>query len=270
MERIYKLGVIGAGFMSSAIIGGIISSGFLPAESIIVSDVNDIALENMSKKGVNVTKDNLALCNSSEFVLFAVKPQSFSALSNEICGCSCEKFISIMAGLKKEKIKNGTGNSNVKVARCMPNTPCSIGKGAVAVDLSDFNEENDKKFITGLLSSFAKVVSVTEDKLNAVTGISGSSPAYFYLFIKGLVDAGGKYGLSFEDAKSLATATMIGAGEMINANPDKSLDDLINAVCSKGGTTIEAVKTFNNKGLSEIIDSAVDACVKRSAELENL
>lgn len=270
MERIYKLGVIGAGFMSSAIIGGIISSGFLPAESIIVSDVNDVALENMQKKGVNVTKNNLELCNTSEFVLFAVKPQSFATLSNEICGCSCEKFISIMAGLKKEKIKNGIGNINVRVARCMPNTPCSIGKGAVGVDLSDYSDEQDKKFITGLLSSFAKVVSVGEDKLNAVTGISGSSPAYFYLFVKGLVDAGVKHGLSFEESKSLATATMIGAGEMINANPDKSLEDLINAVCSKGGTTIEAVNTFNNNGLGELIESAVDSCVKRSAELENL
>ena len=269
MERRYKLGVIGAGFMSSAIIGGIISTNFLSADSIIVSDVNDFALEKMQEKGVTVTKNNKDVCNNAEFVLFAVKPQNFSNLACEISNCDCTKFISIMAGLKKDKIKSSF-NKKVLVARCMPNTPCSIGKGAVAVDISDYNDRADVDFVVGLLSSFAQVITVSEDKLNAVTGISGSSPAYFYLIIKNLIEVGVKNGLSYDDAKKLATATMIGAGEMIIANDDKSLDDLINAVCSKGGTTIEAVNVFNNDGLGELVDKAVSACIKRSAELENI
>ena len=115
-----------------------------------------------------------------------------------------------------------------------------------------------------------EVVCVDEDKLNAVTGVSGSAPAYFYLFLKGIIDAGIKQGLSYDEAKLLATNTMIGSGKMVLMNEDKSLDDLINAVCSKGGTTIQAVNTYNQNNLSEITNKAIDACVKRASELENL
>ena len=173
-----------------------------------------------------------------------------------------------MAGVKKEKIKKAFSNS--KVARCMPNTPCAIGFGAVGLDLSDFKCNRDKKFITSLLSSFANAVLVDEDKLNAVTGVSGSSPAYFYLFLKGIIESGVKHGLTYEDAKTLAVSTMIGAGKMVMENSEKSLDDLINAVCSKGGTTIEAINTYNECELTKITEKAIDACVKRASELENL
>ena len=106
--------------------------------------------------------------------------------------------------------------------------------------------------------------------MNAVTGVSGSSPAYFYLFLKGIIDAGVDEGLSENEAKILAANTMIGAGKMVLNNPDKSLDQLINAVCSKGGTTIEAVKVYNSNNLNDITKKAVRACVRRSAELEEL
>ena len=173
-----------------------------------------------------------------------------------------------MAGVKKEKIKSIINNS--QVVRCMPNTPCSIGKGVVGVDISDIINEQDKLFIMSLLNSFAKVVCLDEDKMHAVTGVSGSAPAYFYLFAKGLIQAGVKNGLTEEQAKIFVVNTMIGAGEMVNSNPDKTLDELINAVCSKGGTTIEAVKVYNENNLEDISLKAVNACVKRSKELENL
>ena len=173
-----------------------------------------------------------------------------------------------MAGVKKDRIKTALGN--VKVARCMPNTPCAIGFGAVGLDLSDFDDLNDGDFIKGVLSSFAEVLEVKEDDMHAVTGVSGSAPAYFYAFLKGIIDAGVKNGLDYETAKRLATATMVGAGEMVKQNPDKSLEELINAVCSKGGTTIEAIKVFDNENLQKITEKAVDACVNRSKELEKL
>ena len=120
------------------------------------------------------------------------------------------------------------------------------------------------------ISSLAEVVLLDESKMNAVTGISGSAPAYFYLFLKGVIEAGVEQGLTYEQAKALATNTMIGAGYMVIANHDKTLDELINAVCSKGGTTIEAVKVYNDGELTNLTKKAVDACVKRSAELENV
>lgn len=268
MKKKYKLGVIGAGFMSTAIITGAISSSIIIPSEIIVSDVNDISLQKISKHGVATTKDNLLLSNECEFLLFAIKPQSLSNVLECIKSTSCQKMISIMAGVKRQRIKNAF--SNVKVARCMPNTPCSIGSGAVGIDISDFNDEKDVEFIKSLFSSFADVVLLDEEKMNVVTGVSGSSPAYFYLFLKGIIEAGVQNGLSYEEAKVLATNTMIGAGKMVLHNKDKSLDELIDAVCSKGGTTIEAIKVYNENDLSNITKKAVDACIKRSAELENI
>lgn len=268
MKKKFKLGVIGAGFMSSAIISGAIAGKKLMPEQIIVSDLNQNSLEKMQNMGVATTKDNSMVANQAEFVLFAVKPQNLNDVLLSIKDCKCEKFISIMAGVKKDKIKSCFCAS--KVARCMPNTPCSIGYGAVGVDVSDFENKTDVDFITDLLSSFAKAVVVNEKDLNAVTGVSGSSPAYFYLFLKGIIESGVEHGLTYEDAKTLATKTMIGAGEMVLANSDKSLDELINAVCSKGGTTIEAIDVYNNCDLTSITKKAIDACVKRAGELENL
>ncbi len=268
MKKNFKLGVIGCGFMSTAIIKGVINGKILSANQIYVSDISQDLLNKISSLGVNTTLNNVDLVNNSEFVLFAIKPQNLNDVLSNIKYCSCNKFISIMAGVRKQKIKNAFPNA--KIARCMPNTPCSIDAGAVGLDLSDFKCNRDKKFITSLLSSFANVVVVDEDKLNAVTGVSGSSPAYFYLFLKGIIEGGVKNGLNYEDAKTLAVSTMIGAGKMVEQNTDKSLDELINAVCSKGGTTIEAINVYNECDLTKITEKAIDACVKRASELEKL
>lgn len=268
MKKKFKLGVIGAGFMSTAIISGAIKSKVLNPHEIIVSDVNKSSLDKISTLGINTTLNNIDLANNSEFILFAVKPQNLDAVLLDIKNCTCDKVISIMAGVKKEKIKSAI--NGVLVARCMPNTPCAIGYGAIGLDVLDYKDNNDVTFIKNLLSSFAKVVTVEEDKLNAVTGVSGSSPAYFYLFLQGIIESGVKHGLSYEDAKILATNTMIGAGKMILSNQDKTIDELISAVCSKGGTTIEAVNVYKNANLNGITENAIDACIKRASELENL
>ena len=270
MEKKFKLGVIGSGFMSTAIISGALNAGFLSDDEIVVSDINESSFVKLKKFGVTTTLSNAYVFDNSEFVLFAVKPQNFKAAVITETEIKCKKFISIMAGVKKQYIKDAVNIPDVLVARCMPNTPCSLGYGAVGMDISDYSEKSDIDFISGLFKCFAKVVFLNEDKLNAVTGISGSSPAYFYLFIKYLIDAGVKNGLKEEDAKTLAVNTMIGSGKMIFENSDKSLDELIAAVCSKGGTTIEAVNSFNESDLKTVVEKAVNACVKRSEELEKL
>ncbi len=264
----FKLGVIGAGFMATAIINGAIDSGILNKNELILSDISQSSLEKFRNIGIETTTDSFNLASNAEFVLFAVKPQSIKDVLATIKGSNCNKFISIMAGVKKQRIKDVFPNSCV--ARCMPNTPCSISSGAIGLDVTDFDNETDSKFIVKLLSALASVVLVDESKLNAVTGVSGSSPAYFYLFLKYVIDSGVKQGLSEQDAKTLAVNTMIGAGKMVLSNQDKSLDDLINAVCSKGGTTIEAINVFKDSKLDLITDKAIDACVKRAFELENL
>ena len=264
MVKKFKLGVIGAGFMANAIIKGVISSGVLSPEDIFVSDINENSLNNLSAQGVNVTLDNNDILLNCEYVLFAVKPQTFNAIfANKVIDGDY-KLISIMAGVNIAKIKSIFPNS--KVARCMPNTPCSVGAGAVGIDASDFKENFDQDFIKNLFSSIAEVIFIAEDKLNAVTAISGSSPAYFYSFVKHIVDAGVELGIPKEDALKLVASTMIGSGKMI-LSQNKPINDLISAVCSKGGTTIEAINYFENNDLKGVIDGAVKACFDRANEL---
>ncbi len=267
MKKNFKLGVVGAGFMANAIINGVLNSKILAPEEVFVSDVNASSLEKLKNLGVNVTTDNSEIFSSSEYVLLAVKPQTFVSM-NKTGMEKTEKVISIMAGVNKAKIKEAF--INAKVVRCMPNTPVSVGFGAVGVDCSDLNEEKDVNFVKNLFSSVAKVVFVEEKDLSAVTGISGSAPAYFYLFAKSLIDAGIKQGLSKEDAENLVLATMKGSVVMMENRGDKTLEDLISAVCSKGGTTIEAMKVFEEMKLPFITQSAVFACVNRANELEKL
>lgn len=268
MEKKFKLGVIGAGYMATSIIKGAISSKIIDESQLLVSDVLDASLEKIKRLGIETTRDNLFLANSCEYILFAVKPQNFNDLSKTIKGSLCKKFISIMAGVKITTIKENLGE--VLVVRCMPNAPCQVGNGAVGIDLSDFTEEDDKLFVRNLFASCADVIEVSEDKLGVVTGISGSAPAYFYLFAKGIIEAGVQNGLTKEQALRFVVNTMIGSGKMLLENNDKTIDELISSVCSKGGTTIEAINVYNDNNLNEISKKAVKACIKRSIELENL
>ena len=268
MKKQYKLGIIGCGFITKAILKGIFEHDFLRSKKIIVSDLLD---ENLSAVaydyGVNVTKDNRYVAENSEYLLLAVQPQIFSEVAEKLRGVSPDKVISVMAGVKKSTIKNSFGVGLIKVARCMPNLPCSVGLGMTAVDVTDFNSNNDDcDFVFYLLSTFGQVLSVTEEKLDAVTGISGSGPAYTFIFIDSLIDAGVKQGLTRDEAKLLALQTVWGSCAVLMEG-DKPLNEMIMGVCSKGGTTIEAVKVLEEKDFRGTVSSAVEACVKRSKEL---
>ena len=133
--------------------------------------------------------------------------------------------------------------------------------------MSDFNSNtDDTEFISNIFNCLGTVLSVDESKMDAVTGISGSGPAYVFMFIDGLIDAGVKNGLTRDEAKILAVQTLIGASEMVES-VEQSVSELIKGVCSKGGTTIEAVKVLEENNFRGIISGAVDACIKRSKEL---
>ena len=268
MKKQYRLGVIGGGFMATAIVKGIVYSDFLRAKKIIVSDPSAQAREKLSELGVYTTANNRDVAGNCDYLLLAVKPQTFEEVAQSVKGLPVEKVITIMAGVKKEKIKKLLFGNAVKVARVMPNLPCSIGAGMSAVDLEDFSDDvDDCSFILDVFGKLGEVLTVPEEKLNAVTGISGSGPAYVYMFIDGLVKAGMNQGLDEEEAKTLAVMTVKGGAEMVAHSEDKTLGQLISAVCSKGGTTIQAVESFRSDGMEAMIDRAVAACVKRAAEL---
>lgn len=270
MKKQFKLGVIGCGFMAHSILRGVILSDFLRSKKVIVSDVDKEKLQSVNDElGVFFTQDNRYVAENSEFLLFAVKPQNFSQIAKELEGICPNKVVSIMAGVKRATIKNALGVGLIKVARCMPNLPCSIGSGMMGLDMSDFNKDpNDTEFIDKLFSCMGQVLSISESKMDAVTGISGSGSAYVFMFIDSLIDAGVKQGLTKDEATTLAIQTVLGGAEMAG-HSDKPLSELIMNVCSKGGTTIEAVKVLENNNFRGIVSDAVDACVKRSKELSN-
>lgn len=269
MKKQFKLGVIGCGFMAQSILKGVVLSDFLNEKKIIVSDVSDDRLDAVADLGVRITDDNEFVAQNSEFLIFAVKPQNFDEVIKSLNGFKPDKVISVMAGVKKNTIKNAFGVSAVKVARCMPNLPCSIGSGVTGIDMSDFNRTlDDVEFISNVFNCIGTVLSIDESKMDAVTGISGSGPAYVFMFIDSLVDAGVQHGLSRDEAKILAVQTVLGAAEIVERD-EVPIPELVKRVCSKGGTTIEAVKSLEEQGFRSVIGNAVAACVKRSKELSD-
>ena len=168
-----------------------------------------------------------------------------------------------MAGKTRERIRHATGAQ--KIARIMPNLPCSVGAGMAGMDTS-WLSESEATFVRGLFQAVGEVVEVKEDLLNAVTGVSGSGPAYVYLFYRSLVQAGVSQGLNKEQAAKLASQTIIGGMEMLRVS-GKSPDELIAAVSSKGGTTLAALDSFAKDDFSGSVERAVAAAVQRAKEL---
>lgn len=266
MKKRYKLGIIGYGYMANAILKGVFEHDFLSARKIIVSDPVDDNLANAAYDfGVNVTKDNRYVSENSEYLLLAVKAQKLTEVAEKLRGVSPNKVISIITGVDKATIKNSFGVGLIKVARCAPNSACSVGLGMTAMDVTDFNSNNDDTdFIFNLFSCLGQVLSVSEEKLNAVSAISGG-PAYTYIFIDSLIDAGVKQGLTREEAKTVAVQSVWGSCAMI-MDSEKPLNEMIMNACSKSVEAIEAVKVFEEKDFRGTISSAVEACAARLKE----
>lgn len=262
MEKKAKLGVIGGGFMAQAIVRGAIKKGFLAAEEILVSEPDESRRRIFSDLGVRLAEGNRETAASCEYLLISVKPQVFPAVAEELSG-SRAVFISIMAGKTKESVKRATGAE--KVARIMPNLPCSVGAGMAGTDCSDLTER-EKAFVHGLFEAVGEAEEVPESLLDAVTGVSGSGPAYVYLFLLSLIRAGVAQGMTEPQAKKFALQTLEGGVTMAKSS-EKSLEELIAAVSSKGGTTVAALDSFRKDDFEGGVLRAVDAAVRRAKEL---
>ena len=249
MEYRYKLGFLGAGNMAKAIANGIIKSNILKADEVVMSD--PFVTGNVA--GIKVINDNKVIFNDCEYVLLAVKPQIFNQIVDELKETKVKNVISIMAGVKMAKIKSILPNA--QVIRIMPNLPASVGAGmaGIAKDNDASKEAND--FTKAIFDSVGKAIFVNESDLDAVTAISGSGPAYVYYFIQSMIKGGIKNGLSEEAAKELTLQTFV------------DLDTMIDRVCSKGGTTIQAIDTFRSYDLDDKIIEGIDKCRIRSEEL---
>ena len=267
MNYTHKLGVIGYGNMAEAIVGGILKSVLNSANEILVYDVSEARIAKAEILGLCIAKSIAEICSCCPYILLSVKPQVFGEIAEELSVSVRENVvISIMAGVSVEKLSKNL--SGARICRCMPNTPALIGEGITAIDSSMLGEA-EKKYVFDIFNSVGKAVEIGDELMNAVTAVSGSGPAYVYLFIKTMVDAAVRIGLSAGQAKELVIKTLIGASKMAE-NSAEPIDTLIDRVCSKGGTTIEGIKVLKEKGLPDIIGECVRAAYNRAEELSRL
>lgn len=263
-----KIGFVGAGQMAQALAKGFVQGGLVEAGRIVAFDPFPAAGQKfleMVGDGQLVTS-NAALAKAADVVILAVKPQSLTGVMQELNGkLSAEKLIvSIIAGATLEKLSTGLGTD--RVIRVMPNTPCLVGNGASAYALGSGAKVEDDKLAEQLLGAVGIARRVDEKLLDAVTGLSGSGPAFVYLMIEALSDGGVLMGLPRDLATALAAATVGGAAEMVIREHEHPAV-LKDRVASPGGTTIAGLATLEERGLRGALIAAVEAATKRSQEL---
>ncbi len=254
--------------MAQALIEGLLSKDTLRADQIIASDIDDKRLAQISRAyGIETTSDNIIAAERSQYVLLAVKPQHIDVvLVNLKNHLSVEKtVISIAAGVERLRIQ-ALLELDLPVVRVMPNAPALVNAGVSAVALPPDLEEDQKTFIHKLWASVGEVVYVDEEDINAVTAVSGSGPAYFYLFVRELARAGVEAGLTEETARVLARQTFYGSAALLKES-GRSEDELISLVTSPGGTTESALQVFDALGFGETIKKAVKQALSRAKEL---
>lgn len=260
-----RFGVIGFGNMGGAIISGAIEHGVVKADKVTIYDPSPAAAQRADQLGVAVAESERALVESSDIVLLAVKPQMF-ANTAAACGSFDDKAVlSIMAGVTTDRIRE-TLEGDPRVMRLMPNTPALVGAGAFALDAdSDFSEE-EKAFAKDLFGALGIVEFVPEHLLDAVTGLSGSAPAFVAMFIEALADGGLKEGLPRATAYRLAAQTCLGEAKLIldkGMTPAAAKD----MVTSPAGTTIAGYAVLEEAGFRGTVMKAVSAAAQRSREL---
>ena len=261
-----QIAVVGAGVMGEAFIAALIRSG-APASSITaVVRRSERGDELVTKYSITVKTLDEAL-RTSDVVLLGIKPQGLSELLPEIAPHlrSDALVISLLAGKTIAGISAGLGNHQ-SIARVMPNTPTLIGKGMAGYSLSSGVTESQKKFVQSLLASTGKAIEIPEDLQNALTGTSGSGPAYFFRFVEAMVDGAVAMGLSKEDATTLSTQTIVGAAALLDESGDTPTR-LREKVTSLKGATAEAIAVFDEAGISQIVADAMAASARRAGEL---
>ncbi len=262
------LGFIGAGKMATALVKGILKAGLARPEQIMVSDVVPEALQRLvTETGVRAASNNAELVRQADVVIFAVYPHIVPRVCEEIreLVTAGQLFISIAAGLRTEKILAALGKE-VRLVRVMPNTPALVGAGAAAYCTAGAATEEDAELAGQLLGAVGRAVRVEEHLMDAVTGLSGSGPAYVFQFIEALADGGVRMGLPRALALELAAQTVLGAARMVleTALHPAQLKD---QVASPGGTTIAGLHELERGALRGTVMNAVEAATKRAAEL---
>ena len=263
-----KMGVIGVGMMGSAIVSGVIESGIIPGEKMWLSNTNPAKLHSRCKAfGANAAASNAEAAEGADVVLLAVKPQHLSGVLQELKGKISPEalLLTVVAGVPISRYQAELGHE--RIVRVMPNTPAQVGKGVSAWCVSEAVTEEQKHLTEEILGSLGEQIQVpTEAMLDKVTAVSGSGPAYVFLFMEAMIDAGVHMGLSRNDAQKLVLQTVEGSAAFMRMRGEHPAV-LRNEVTSPGGTTAEALSVMEREGLRSAVADGMWACYRRTLEL---
>jgi len=263
-----RIGFLGAGKMATALARGWLSAGLIQVNSATASDPHPPALDSFRKEtGIAATGDNVSTVKSADILILAVKPQSMTELLTSIRPALRPEqvLISIAAGVTLNQIAQSLSGP-CRLVRVMPNTPCLVNASASAYAAGDQARSEDLQLVDKLFNAVGKAYRVPEKLLDAVTGLSGSGPAYVFMIIEALSDGGVRMGLPRDIANALAAQTVLGSAKLMletGLHPG-SLKDM---VASPGGTTIAGIHALERGGLRAALMDAVEAATKRSTEL---
>jgi pyrroline-5-carboxylate reductase len=266
-----RIGLIGAGQMATALGQGIVQSGLVDAKRLLASDPVAEARDRFARAtGGRTTADNAAVAAEADVLILAVKPQQIAQVAAELRGkLDARKLVvSIAAGIRLATLADRLG-PGPRLVRVMPNTPCLVGQGACAYSLGENATAGDGELVERLLGSVGVACRVDEKLLDAVTGLSGSGPAFVYVIIEALSDGGVRMGLPRAIATQLAAQTVRGAAEMVLTTGEHP-GVLKDRVASPGGTTIAGLQALEEGGLRAALMAAVETAARRSAELGSL
>jgi pyrroline-5-carboxylate reductase len=264
-----RLTFIGAGNMAASIIGGLVSHGY-PAHLITASDPNAEQLEKLAQDtGINTSTDNQASVAQADAIILAVKPQVMEAVAQplrESVAANNPLIISIAAGITVNNLLNWMGEK-LPVIRTMPNTPALVQSGATGLYANDAVSSEQKALADTIFSAIGLASWFDQESdLDAVVAISGSGPAYFFMLMEAMEEAGINLGLSADSARELTIQTALGAAKLAK-KADVPPAELRRRVTSPGGTTEQAIKCFEEGGLRELVNEALQAASRRSKEL---
>lgn len=273
MKRDYKVGFIGCGNMGSAMVGGILKNGLATKGDIIVSCKSEASKERIKKElGVTVTTDSKEVAAKADVIFLAIKPYQFDDVLPQINGIVMEDqiVISVAAGKTIGMIETALMSIDVagklKVVRAMPNTPALVGEAMTAITPNANLNEEDIAKVKALFESFGQVEVVPESMMNAVIGVSGSSPAFIYMLIEAMADAAVVEGMPRAQAYKFAAQSVLGSAKMVletGMHPGALKD----AVCSPGGTTIAGVEALEQCGFRGSVMEGIRATVAKAEEM---
>ncbi|MDN3513137.1 MAG: pyrroline-5-carboxylate reductase [Candidatus Brocadia sp.] len=266
-----RIGFIGGGKMGEALCKGIINAKLNTADNIMVSDVVVERCKLLTKElGIKTTQNNKDIASFADVIVLAVKPQMMNEVITNLKNDITHRHlvVSIAAGIPLRFMESCL-QADIRIIRVMPNTPCLVGASATAFAPGKYATDADEQLVFSLFNAVGKVFKLDESHLDAVTGLSGSGPAYGYMFIEALSDGGVKMGLPRDVATILAAQTVLGAARMVleTGQHPASLKD---AVTSPGGTTIDGLSKLEEGGLRSTIIHAVEAATVKSKKLGEL